>query len=1241
MITTQPGLPLLVAVACIVAMTSACRSKTPASLSGTRENVYPPPVARPFVYAAKNVEVTHKTRTLRFEDLPSRSFDLNRLPAKPFYTGEALPLTHAPEQTPLTDAAFRDSAFSVDKVSPRPLRFKLFALPAPHRVKASPPRARQGSARGVMEMGSEEGLTGSIITFSIVDRYGLLWLATDKGVCYYDGEYCEQISIGRGFNSAVATLYEDSSGNIWIGSRSGRLFVLDRTKRLLKQVINLPADGQNPLLMSITEDGQRRLWVSAPNVGVAIIDPAKKTLRVIKPTIIPGIDRSFRIMRDRQNRIWVGNAVTGLQRFDLRNNVLSRSTPALHSSIKGVFGLLEDHTGNIWVGAGLAGFYKLDFRQKTVTRFGKDQGLGHRYAVTLSERKNGEIWIGTDSTQLTVYDPLKKTIEQIRPMNGTVPVVSITEDPFGQVWLGMPQGGGGFMIKRQNGRPGNFSRAQGLTDNNIWALYEDPKNRMWIGTYNGIDVYDPSQQLIRHAGAEQGLGILRYNSLLEGKPGEIWAAGNGTIVHIFDTEKKTLRSLGQAGELGENNTSRLFRDSHDRIWIGAFNGTVQYLDRPTNTLHQLEASPFSSSVSFFAEDTRGNIWIGFYGGGICILDPSLRTFNRMTVASGLASDQVTDLLPDANGMMWLASEGGIQRVNLTNRTIQTFGAAEGLPVREVYAITKRNGVYYFGSSSGLAVIGPLPAAGNTAPWPVRIYQKSQGLAYLDFNQNALMFNRQGSLWAGVEQTLLVMDEPVADTLASQARISQLDILGTTASFLSGELPATTGKDTVWLAGTDSVYSTSNNAAHRLAKGISWSGTQGPFNLPTDLVLPYDQNYLTFRFTGSQLGNPGQQQYRYLLEGIDQDWSAITDKGVSDNYRNLPPGDYTFRVIARGFNSRWSRPAELSFRIRPPWWSSVGAWMAYLVLFAAAVRAYIAYRSRHLRRQNRELEDRVARRTDELNRTIENLQTTQSQLIQSEKMASLGELTAGIAHEIQNPLNFVNNFAEVSTELAEELRDELRQLPVPEDSKAELYELTDSLVQNQQKINFHGKRADSIVKGMLQHSRANIGQQELTDLNALADEYFRLSYHGLRAKDKSFNAEMQSDLEDHLGKASVVSQEIGRVILNMFNNAFYAVNKRRETDGPSYMPRVTLSTRKVTGTDGKALAEISIRDNGIGIPASVKDKIFQPFFTTKPTGQGTGLGLSLSYDIVKAHGGEIAVHSTEGEGTEMVVRLPLV
>jgi len=356
--------------------------------------------------------------------------------------------------------------------------------------------------------------------------------------------------------------------------------------------------------------------------------------------------------------------------------------------------------------------------------------------------------------------------------------------------------------------------------------------------------------------------------------------------------------------------------------------------------------------------------------------------------------------------------------------------------------------------------------------------------------------------------------------------------------------------------------------------------------------------------------------------------------------------YFLKAINPSLYSSWKTWLEAASSFSVIW--GFGTWLTNRrqrkELTKAREKAIIEEKNNRIMAEMKaQLEVQVAERTSELTKqkeelehTLNELKSTQSQLIQAEKMASLGELTAGIAHEIQNPLNFVNNFSEVNNELIEELKGELSKGEQQRDKNLE-EDLLRDISQNLEKINYHGKRADAIVKGMLQHSRVSTGQKDPTDINALADEYLRLSYHGLRAKNKNFNATIKTDFDTKIGEMMIVAQDMGRVLLNLINNAFYAVNEKfqRLKDSGSYEPTVSVSTRKINQS-----VQITVQDNGNGMPAELRDKIFQPFFTTKPAGEGTGLGLSITYDIIKAHGGDIAVESSQGVGSKFIITLPI-
>jgi signal transduction histidine kinase len=409
----------------------------------------------------------------------------------------------------------------------------------------------------------------------------------------------------------------------------------------------------------------------------------------------------------------------------------------------------------------------------------------------------------------------------------------------------------------------------------------------------------------------------------------------------------------------------------------------------------------------------------------------------------------------------------------------------------------------------------------------------------------------------------------------------------------------------------------------------------PIWLTNSIRLNYRQNTISFEFVGVDFQGQGDIKYLYKLENYDDEWRDVGTEAKA-TFFNLPPGKYMLQVKA--VNSDGAVVLKsIVITITPPWWKTWWAYCLYgLLIILTGYLIYKYQRAYIVKRERERTQQKELAQAKEIEKAYTQLKSTQAQLIQSEKMASLGELTAGIAHEIQNPLNFVNNFSELNQELLAELNEEIEK-----GNLAEVKNIAQSVIDNEEKILYHGKRADAIVKGMLQHSRSSNNQKEPTNINALADEYLRLAYHGLRAKDKSFNATMKTDFDASIGNVNVIPQDIGRVILNLITNAFYAVQDKKKTADAGYEPTVTISTASVQPPLGGRSLSIKVSDNGGGIPLAILDKIFQPFFTTKPTGQGTGLGLSMSYDIItKGHGGELKVETKEGEGTSFIIQIPV-
>ncbi|HKC37129.1 MAG TPA: ATP-binding protein, partial [Chitinophagaceae bacterium] len=585
------------------------------------------------------------------------------------------------------------------------------------------------------------------------------------------------------------------------------------------------------------------------------------------------------------------------------------------------------------------------------------------------------------------------------------------------------------------------------------------------------------------------------------------------------------------------------------------------------------------------------------------------------------------LLEDMAGNIWIGTDKGILIINTARDSLTKLSVDDGLINDQVISLNQYGDHIYAGTQEGVTIITPASSANKG--WKFQSFGRKEGIFKSAGGYSSDLVTKEGKfLWGAKGIISLTVDSNF--NLNSGTHITGIDVFNHPLFFSNKPWSYLSKADTLWGNKKNTFYIEGGLPSEILfpnKSNIEFDSVDDFYNMPVNLSLSYNQNYLQFHFGQIHGNNIDTIWYRYILEGVNKKWSDKTYIPVSENYLNLLAGNYTFKVSSLN-NGEWTTPAEFNFSIRPPWWKTWWAYSLFVLVFLGMIALIVQYRSRKLKTENLALEEKINQRTTELKQSLQDLRATQTQLIQSEKMASLGELTAGIAHEIQNPLNFVNNFSDINAELIDEATQEM-----DKGNTNEAKTILNDIKENEQKINHHGKRADAIVKGMLQHSRSSSGIKEPTNINKLADEYLRLAYHGLRAKDKSFNATMKTDFDESIGNINVIPQDIGRAILNLITNAFYAVDQKKKQLGDGYEPTVTVSTKK---TNGKV--EVSVKDNGNGIPQKVLDKIFQPFFTTKPTGQGTGLGLSLSYDIVKAHGGEIKVNTKENEGTEFTITL---
>ena len=978
-----------------------------------------------------------------------------------------------------------------------------------------------------------------------------------------------------------------------------------------------------------------KIWLTNSPNGYNIVDLEAKTIRKLNKE--HGLLGNFSItpFQDKEGLIWLSTD-KGVNIIDLKNGKNKALTIENGLITPFAFTFYQDRKAKIWIGIG-GGVQVINGAKTTISQLTQKQGLKEGGSISnIYQDKGGKMWLGTDNGFMYSFDESKKELEKFEINKGNQILFNMLEDKQGQIWTATIQGGL-YKLDPINGRPGNYGLSDGLTSNEVWNTLETKDGKMWIGTYNGIDVYDPKTQTIKHLGVEQGLVHIRNSRLIEDSKARIWSIGSASGISIIDPKKGTIQQLTTNQGLKTNRISAVLEDENGLMWIGGELGEIQTIDLEHSIFKYYEATTKETKASnnIILRDATNHIWIGTTGAGIQRIDPKNNTHSRLTQTEGLVSDRVYSLMLDEHKNVWAASDKGVVLINAQKKELTTFTTAEGLAANDVYALIAHKDEIFNGTSKGLTILQPIEQENNAHPfWKAKTLGKKQGLDQVDFSENSFSIDINGRFWAGVNGQMLTVIDPIQkDNLDPTTFITGLNILDKKQVFTDKISIQKNRKELnkAWLSSKDKLLSLKNEVENSDNK-MHWNTVMPPYNMPVDLTLPANQNYLSFTYIGLQLNNPDKLVYSYFLEGIDKNWSPVSEKNISENYRDLPSGDYNFKVVSKGIDGVWSKPAEFKFTISAPWWQTWWAYLVYILLLS--LLGYSIHRlqkERTIRRERERTQQKELEQAKEIEKAYHKLKETQTQLIQSEKMASLGELTAGIAHEIQNPLNFVNNFSEVSMELIDEMEAEIRKGDLEEAKTIAI-----DIKKNLEKINYHGKRADGIVKGMLQHSRAGNNVKEPTDINVLADEYFRLAYHGLRAKDKSFNAELETHFDANLPKINVIPQDIGRVLLNLFTNAFYATHQKQKITKGEYKPLVS-----VTSALKNESLVITVKDNGMGIPDAIKDKIMQPFFTTKPTGEGTGLGLSLSYDIVvKAHGGTISIDSKENEYTLFTIRLPL-
>ena len=1076
------------------------------------------------------------------------------------------------------------------------------------------------------------------------DKNGVMWFTdqTNRCITRYDGNHLTRYQNDpKNTNSPGGTYPEciltDSNGIIWIGFYGMGVDKFDPETNIFthyRHQQNDPGSLGHDTVSAILIDHLGNLWVGN-NGGLDLLDQKTGKFKHYSHNVHDSTSLSYNVVRaiyeDHEGTIWVGtgfvwdnNNEGGLNRFNRENGTFTRylhDPKNPHSLIDNtVRAIFEDSRGTFWVGTLGDGLHTMDrktglFERHTYNPSKPDQlsrppFKTHDDHITfITEDAAGNIWIGTFSNGLVRYDPkTKKT------------------DHFGI----------------------NADKSSGFKDNSAWWAYNSPDGLLWVCTQENnlytIDIYTSN---IPHYKIDS-VGV---NAFYEESPFVLWYGTDNGLVRK-DSKNGTIRRYrnepSNPNSLSNNIVGTIVKDNEGYLWLATQGGLNRFnpkTDIFTRFLHDANNNESLSNdyISNIYEDQDLNLYIGTFGSGIDLMNKKTEKFthykNDPNDTNSLSQNFATAILEDETKDIWIGAwnNGGINRMNR-----QTGKFRHYLPDISVASIFRdKDGVIWAGAENGLYRYN------RKLDHFSLLSEEDAGLNIT--NVRSIISDDQNNLWIAASSGIYRLNQK-RDQIIYYGKDN-----GIVTSYLYYASVYKKQDGELFFGDYTGYYSfypekikmssvipkielTNFWITGRVIKPSPRGPLQEPISKTQSIHLQYNQNVFSISFNAIDFGNPENKRIYYKLENYDKEWRQ---PGTEDRvyYFNVPPGKYIFRIkAANSSNGIWAEK-DITVIISSPWWTRWWAYCIYGLLFITLAFSIHRFQKNRLLKAERErTRVRELAQAKQIEKAYTELKVTQSQLIHSEKMASLGELTAGIAHEIQNPLNFINNFSEVNTELIDEMKEELRS-----GNAEEALKVADDIKENNKKIAHHGKRADGIVKGMLQHSRSSSGVKEPTDINALADEYLRLSYHGLRAKDKSFNATMKTDFDETIGTINVIPQDMGRVILNLITNAFYVVSekKKNQVNGQAsvqtvYEPTVTISTKRMNGK-----VEISVTDNGSGIPKNVLSKIFQPFFTTKPTGEGTGLGLSMSYDIVtKGHGGELKVQTKEEEGTTFLIILPV-
>lgn len=1056
-------------------------------------------------------------------------------------------------------------------------------------------------------IGVEQGLSQSTVSSIIQDQKGFLWIGTRNGLNRFDGRDFTIIKYHPTNKNSIAgnwvnALLEDKSGNIWVGTLNNGLTRINPATGEYFQISVEKSGLSNNRIRSIAEGKDGSVWIGTEQGLNKVVNG------VVVPFELSEVFEGKQISAILQSEKFGFLVATDQILYEFSESEKRiREIRFPRSSVTNllVSTITEAKQGELWIGTN-RGFLRL--KEKAQTRLEsyptQDLSIEQSQILSVVEDDKNNLWVGTKNG-LFVYNQATKNVQTYRHIVNddwslsNNEVRSLHIDNTANLWVGTYGGGGLNKLNLKARFFNEFHHIEGdertINSNLVRSFFVDSKGQFWVGTNKGINLYNSAKNTFRvlHVENENAVETNDVRVIYEDSRGDMWIGTEGGLAkHLGRGKFKLFTAKENSREsLSNNFVFSILEDSKGRFWIGTNGGGVYLFNRDTEVFTSYRSSGIDGSISsdfisFMVEDAEKTIWIGTFGNGVNeVIDSGDQiTFkNYSHVGSdehSISSNNALSFHQSSNGDLWFGTGGGLNKLNYAAGTFEYYTTADGLPDDHIYGIQSgEESELWVSTVRGISRF-------DTSTEVFRNYGRSDGLRNLEFKYNAYYKDARGNIYFGGTNGFIKIAPSERSESVGTTRLQFTDFL---------------------------VYDAENIAGQLVDDIRNVSSVLTTLNMPKTIEIPYSQNEFTVQFASLEYTHPNNIEYAYKLLGHDSEWHSV-GKNRSATFTNIPSGYYSLFIKSTDYNKIWSQDyAKLELRIRSPFWFEL--WFQVLIaLFLLLIGGfYYRKRIRNIVRQNKELEEKVYERTKDL-------EDTQNQLVQVEKLSSLGQMVAGITHEVNTPLAYIASNVEVLEEILEDRKEEVEKSFPPE--------VRSAIAQIMSSTTTGVKKLTELVRELKDFTRIGSTKFEVKPLRELLDSALQIAKH--RTKFIELTIEEIDVLE-----IECLPNQLNQVFLNMIVNSCDAMTAYREESQDQAQSALNIELFK---KGEKAFVIFS--DNGGGIDQNIMHKIFDPFFTSKPTGQGVGLGLSICYNIIKSHNGDIDVKSEEGSGTSFIITLPI-